>query len=192
MLKTVEVGILSLPEGRVDITDPCYKRSTWCRINALPVRIGNYRCFTDEYREPGEPEDIYPYTAGTCIIHEDFAERLADKDPNLVWLHYDNIGVDAGLAGYFPDKPDFSTYEWDAFCDLIHEAEKSNHAASINKYGFVSRTGYGDGGYPVEVLVEINDWEDKENEDAIIKDIRNNHRAVLGVRLTFMDPGETE
>lgn len=30
--------------SHVDITDPCYKRDVWCRMNDVPIREGLYTC----------------------------------------------------------------------------------------------------------------------------------------------------
>jgi hypothetical protein len=54
------------------------------------------------------------------------------------------IGVDAGLAGFFNDKPDYTDDEWSEFCDSIR-----NGNAWIRDEGFFSSSGYGDGCYPV-------------------------------------------
>lgn len=29
---------------RVDITDPCYDSDTWCRINNVKIKAGEYTC----------------------------------------------------------------------------------------------------------------------------------------------------
>lgn len=55
-----------------------------------------------------------------------------------------SIGVDAGLAGFFHNKPDYSDEEWSAFCDRISRGD-----AWLTEDGFYSSSGYGDGGYGV-------------------------------------------
>ena len=32
-VREIVVGNLDIPNGKVDITDPCYDRDVWCRIN---------------------------------------------------------------------------------------------------------------------------------------------------------------
>jgi hypothetical protein len=65
--------------------------------------------------------------------------------PNVKLMHpIGIIGVDAGLAGFFMNKPDYNDEEWDAFCESIHDGD-----AWIKDEGFFSSSGYGDGGYPV-------------------------------------------
>ena len=55
-----------------------------------------------------------------------------------------SIGVDAGLAGFFHNKPDYDDDAWSAFCDRIRHGD-----AWITGDGFYSSSGYGDGGYGV-------------------------------------------
>ena len=55
-----------------------------------------------------------------------------------------SIGVDAGLAGFFHSKPDYSDIEWSKFCDRVCRGD-----AWITENGFCSTSGYGDGGYGV-------------------------------------------
>lgn len=55
-----------------------------------------------------------------------------------------SIGVDAGLAGFFHNKPDYSDEEWGRFCDRVHNGD-----AWLTEDGFYSSSGYGDGCYGV-------------------------------------------
>lgn len=55
-----------------------------------------------------------------------------------------SIGVDAGLAGFFHNKPDYTDDEWTAFCDRVRHGD-----AWLIKDGFYSSSGYGDGCYGV-------------------------------------------
>ena len=63
------------------------------------------------------------------------------KDPEPFWELIGNIGVDAGMAGFFRDKPDYTDEEWYQF----------DHRKCYTglDYGVVSESGYGDGGYDV-------------------------------------------
>ena len=55
-----------------------------------------------------------------------------------------SIGVDAGLAGFFHNKPDYTDGEWAAFCDRVRHGD-----VWLTKDGFYSSSGYGDGCYGV-------------------------------------------
>lgn len=37
------VGSMTIGDS-VDITDPCYNRDVWCRLNDVSVTPGNYAC----------------------------------------------------------------------------------------------------------------------------------------------------
>ena len=58
-----------------------------------------------------------------------------------------SIGVDAGLAGFFNNKPDYNDAQWHAFCEQI-----LNGNAWITEDGFFTSSGYGDGSYPVKAF----------------------------------------
>lgn len=55
-----------------------------------------------------------------------------------------SIGVDAGLAGFFHNKPDYTDGEWAAFCERVRHGD-----VWLTKDGFYSSSGYGDGCYGV-------------------------------------------
>ena len=127
----------------VDITDPCYNRDVWCRINDFQIEPGEYSCFVS-YKDEG----LY----GTRVE----AIAIAKKKKHLIGAGKlelsGEIGVDAGMAGFFERKPDFTREEWGEFCDL---ADNTNVYYSPDREylckGFFSTSGYGDGGYPLYV-----------------------------------------
>ena len=55
-----------------------------------------------------------------------------------------SIGVDAGLAGFFHNKPDYIDEEWGRFCDRVRNGD-----TWLIEDGFYSSSGYGDGCYGV-------------------------------------------
>lgn len=136
------IGTLMLRD-KVEITDPCYDRGTWCQLR--------------ENCEPGE------YFGFVEISDEgEWGKRVASisiyKDDNKCSL--DNmecigtIGVDAGVAGFFRDKPDFHGDEWHQFmidagmfkANGVYDYDKKFYRVA---YGLFSDSGYGDGGYNV-------------------------------------------
>lgn len=54
------------------------------------------------------------------------------------------IGVDAGMAGFSHNKPDYSDDEWHGFCERTSSGD-----AWMTEDGFYSSSGYGDGEYGV-------------------------------------------
>lgn len=140
----------------VDITDPCYDRDTWCRMNGVKIKPGNYKCIA--WMRPD-----------TCTYE---GKKYDDTRVAIIGIYLDGnipyanemeeigeIGVDAGLAGFFNDKPDYNDEEWSAFCDSIHDGD-----AWIKDEGFFSSSGYGDGCYPVRAC--------KENGEIVALEIR--------------------
>ena len=157
------IGTMRL-DNRVDITDPCYDKGTWCRTTT--------EC------EPGE------YTGYVTISDEgEWGKRVAsigiykdDEVKDLDSMEYIcNIGVDAGLAGFFNDKPDFPDNKWMEFlkesgvfkADGEYDYSKKYYDCG---YGLFSESGYGDGGYDVYATPErdaflIEFIREEEDED---------------------------
>ena len=126
------VGTLLL-EDMVDITDPCYDKDVWCRMttNCQKGIYEGYVELSDEGDWGTRVKSLSIYKDGN-IVPVEIMERIGD------------ICVDAGLAGFFNNKPDFSDSEWEKFCADIE----------IGKYwnlydGIFSSSGYGDGCYNV-------------------------------------------
>lgn len=144
-------------ENYVDITDPCYDNDVWCRVT-VPCKAGEYICYFEK-KEDEIFEDC-ERIAKCAIIHSDYNDGLTQNPIDLHFVKNDNldvksyeIGVDAGLAGFFNNKPDFDDDEWSEFCDKI-----CNFKAAIfekdERSGFFTESGYGDGGYKVTCLFE--------------------------------------
>ena len=147
---TIELGT------KVDITDPCYNKDVWCRMTT--------DCEPGEYKGYVEMSD-----------EGDWGMRVSSVSifkGNKIWgieeMEYiGNIGVDAGLAGFFNNKPDFSDKEWYDLCNKV----ENGHAWNLYN-GIFSYSGYGDGGYNVYANEERNAFtivfiedEDEYDED---------------------------
>jgi len=132
----------------IDITDPCYDRNTWCRKNDVEIKPGKYDCFVTEVPETYTYDGKTETYQTTESIEIEFVEnRIAGGWGG--WEHFCEIGVDAGLAGFFENKPDYSREEWSEVCDTIRKAEMDGKKAYDIDCGFFSNTAYGDGEYPV-------------------------------------------
>ena len=144
---TIELGT------KVDITDPCYDNGTWCRMTT-DCEPGIYK----GYIEMSDEGDWGMRVATVSIFKGDKIWGIEEME------HIGSIGVDAGLAGFFNNKPDFDDDEWSEFCDAIREGN------AWNLYnGIFSLSGYGDGGYDVYANEERNAFTivfiDEEYED---------------------------
>lgn len=135
-------------DGTIQITDPCYDEGTWCRMS-LDVKPGKW-IFEAEKSEEGRIASIsMRYAkAKTPSVIETTGEIIGEM--------IGEIEVDAGLAGFFTDKPDFSDEEWYEFCDKLGRAQ-CWEAYFDGKFGFFSSSGWGDGSYPVVVSRDRND-----------------------------------
>ena len=127
-------------EGLIDITDPCYNKDVWCRMNAT-VKAGTYECRvwkqTEKYEYEGK-EHKYQIV-GIIGIYLD-----GIIPPQKQMEEIGSIGVDAGLAGFFMNKPDYTDEQWTEFCESICKGD-----AWIKDEGFFSSSGDGDGCYGV-------------------------------------------
>lgn len=139
-MRRKKIGVMDF-HGSVDITDPCYDRNVWCRMNDVKIKEGVYTCvvwrqtFKDEYEGK-------PYTDRRVGIIGIYLDGVIP--PQRSMKEIGSIGVDAGLAGFFHHKPDYDNENWSKFCDLISHGD-----AWLTKDGFFSTSGYGDGGYGV-------------------------------------------
>lgn len=120
----------------VDATDPCYKKDVWCRMNGIKIVPGEYECvawMSDEGEWGNRVAIIGIYLGGYV-------------PPKKQMWKIGSIGVDAGLAGFFENKPDYDNDQWEEFCQKVNKPE--DHAW-IFPEGFFSSSGYGDGAYDV-------------------------------------------
>ena len=171
LLRKKTKGYIHIPNGIVDITDPCYDKDTRCRINNIKVKLGTYRCrywmgaeleekdieetkslakeFNRDEEEMLEMErrDIQ----GRCFVIEIQLKGRAFQLNSPQWEEIGRIGVDAGLAGFFWNKPDFTDEKWSAFCDSL-DFDKSVWLRE--EMGFFCSSGYGDGYYSVYAIKE--------------------------------------
>ncbi len=147
------VGTLEIKNGVIDITDPCYDRDMWCRMNNVKVAPGKYICQVEAI------DNIYGHRIKAIRIYLDGYCPI-----NKEMKKIGSIGVDAGLAGFFiSPKKDYNDAEWQALCEWMWDKDKSSEWNKdednnyfITKEGFFSHSGYGDGVYDVRVA-KVND-----------------------------------
>lgn len=141
-MRRKKIGVMDF-HGSVDITDPCYDKDAIGRMNDVKIADGEYSCYiwrsTERYECDGETVTYHP--VGIIGIYKD-GEIPEQRSMNVIG----SVGVDAGLAGFFHNKPDYGDDEWDKFCERI---KGENNTGWIIEEGFYSSTGFGDGCYPV-------------------------------------------
>lgn len=181
------LGIREFTEN-VDVSDPCYSRDTWCRMNDVKIKAGRYLCGVWIGHDEGEIDGRhYPHKLiGAIGIYRNGKIPKPDEMEEL-----GEIGVDAGMAGFFRNgKHEFKEDdEWSAFCDMM-----SDNDALLTADGFFSTSGYGDGSYGVYAYrqdseitaLEIRFLESEENEMA-----RNNNNYESFKLRWMLDHGYT-
>lgn len=146
---------LSVPRGKIDLTDPCYDKKTWCRINDVQVKPGEYRC---SYLRGGSSWG--DRVASNLIVHEDYASDFFRYPEDFTAETLEGeVGVDAGMAGFFPNKPDEDDFYRNTILRDIDKIGKGEYNIGyLTDYGFWTESGYGDGGYDATV------WRNNEGE----------------------------
>lgn len=130
--KFEKIGVMDF-HGSVDITDPCYDRDVWCRMNDVKIKDGEYFCMVTYKEDPvfgGQRVGSIAISMDDILPAKKSMKKIGD------------ICVDAGLAAFFHNKPDYSLDEWLNFCD-----GKLGDKAWMRKDGFYSESDYGDGTY---------------------------------------------
>lgn len=126
-------GYKEFPD-KIDITDPCYDRNVWCRINNFQIPAGEYECYAQVLND----EETNGW--GERISRIGIRTGKPDEYKEVC-----SICVDAGLAGFFINKPDFTDEEW---MDFVHQLNWDKEVWTID-CGFFSSSGFGDGSYSV-------------------------------------------
>lgn len=133
-----KVGLIEFGD-RVDITDPCYDRDVWCRLNDIEIVPGEYCCIIWRPENPKDEWDVGRIFAITiCSMASDKQFDMDDAE------QIGEIGVDAGLAGFLDPKANYSKEEW---AELAQEFGGENVFLEDDR--FFCSSGYGDGCYPV-------------------------------------------
>lgn len=133
------VGTIKLG-NKVDITDPCYDKDVLCRMT-VDCEPGEYTGYVDIVDE----EEWGKRVNAISIFKNDENRGFEDME------RIGTIGVDAGMAGFFNNKPDFDDKEWSDFCNKTYDGEAWNFCN-----GIFSQSGYGDGEYEVFANEERN------------------------------------
>lgn len=169
-LKRHLVGQINIPDGVVDITDPCYDDDVWCRLNNIKVVPGTYNCYA--YMGVDRDWGNRCWIAQLVIADGPYDEIAEDRIcSGRSWRTIGSIGVDAGMAGFFNHKPNFNDKEWSEFCDnvLSNECEIHGYIDGFSEdkksnQGFWTDSGIGDGCYTVHAI--------RENRKIIALEIR--------------------
>ncbi len=158
----------------VDITDPGYDKDVWCRMNNVKIKPGIYNCYSYIGESKGWGKRVWI----NQIVIDDDEDSAATEEKIRIgrsWRTIGIIGVDAGLAGFFDDKPDFGYDKWDEFCEWMWDKNNCHNLEDVkesyirsfdDRDGFWTESGAGDGCYSVHA-------------------IRNNKRQIVALEIRF-------
>lgn len=157
---------LAIRDGKLDITDPCYDANVWCRMT-IDVLPGDYNCYAFRGTDPDWGNEVWILQIARCI-EADWDVTHNDNINFNALEEIGEIGVDAGLAGFFSHKPDYDGNTWTKFCDGLKNGNELVELTSDEFVfttpadndgivsGFWSYSGCGDGAYPVYAHKDTN------------------------------------
>ena len=163
------------------VTATGYDRGSGAEIH---VPVGRYNTFYEKVNE-GD----WGIRVSRCAIAQEGCDTWDVENAHRV--RTSSVGVDAGLCGFFVNKPDYDDAAWDEFCNMLTRMDKKYEKDTGHRYrnvyhtdeGFFTSSGYGDGEYNVYMLdmdgkvgVEIvfigddeeedeDDWEDEDEDE---------------------------
>ena len=147
--------------GPVTATDPSYDHDVLYAVRDIDIKPGKYSLVVyygkEYYKDENNKRRQYSLPYICAMYHE----SLTTID-RYNWRLIGSIGVDAGMAGFFQNKPDYNDEEWGEFCRKM----RGNYC--VMQEGFCTRSGIGDGEY--DVYATYND----ENE-------------IIGVEIRFCE-----
>ena len=147
-MRTVR-GEIEITSTKLDVTAPCYDASVWCRTQ-VDVTPGKY-LYMVQIRQDCNYKVITSLTI-----------RLKKAKGGVRFFReIGAIGVDAGLAGFFENKPDYDDEQWSRVCDKLLQAGhptilQTTKESAFGCNGVVVSSGYGDGAYPVYEIMGEN------------------------------------
>lgn len=127
----------------VMVTDPGYDRGEWYTSEQRLMEPGIYRLVVDL-----ESKRVRSST----LINEEYMGDLGDYADE----YEDYIGVDAGLAGFFLNKPNFDEQEdWVRFLEKYVWSDEERPYYKCD-WGLFTRTYDGDGSYKLYSIWDEN------------------------------------
>ena len=165
--------------SKVVVSDPCYTIGTWCQHKLTDVLPGEYHVDVQKSDEGGWGNRVSSLT----VTHKDYVGK------QLRYQEHGDIGVDSGQAGIFCessyrnddieiDTPEhdftlpFSDDSGDRWYEKMCKFTLSGLGWGSYETGVVTSSGYGDGGYPLEIIEEDG--------------------KIVGMRITYIFPDDEE
>ena len=169
----------------VRVSDPCYTDDVWCKTRLTDVYPGEYNVSVEKSDEGSWGNRVSRLT----VIHKGYIMECEDESN---WEEHSEIGVDSGQAGIFCESsyrndeivesittPEvdfvlpYNDSPGDAWYEKVCKFTLSNTQWGMYDTGVVTTSGYGDGGYPLDV-------------------VRNDDGEIVGMRITYIFPEDEE
>jgi hypothetical protein len=167
--------------NNVRVSDPCYDNDVWCKTQLTNVYPGEYNVSV----EKSDEGDWGNRVSRLSVIHKGYVMECEDESN---WEEHSEIGVDSVQAGIFCE----TSYRNDEIVESITTPEVDfvlpydvgagdKWYGKVCKFtltepqwglydtGVVTSSGFGDGGYPLDV-------------------VRNDDGEIVGMRITYIFP----
>lgn len=146
------------------VADPCYKDRHAKYVSTLDARHGLWHAFVQwvDTRALGVREKFL------LAFHEEFLTGVGVGIEGGAWTFENDVGVDSGQLGFYDTEAfrcdaDVLDYDWNETdeskrinvdCDwyTMNCDVTLGRNAGVIRGGCVSRSGFGDGGYPLHVV----------------------------------------
>ena len=105
-MRRKKIGVMDF-HGSVDITDPCYDKDVWCRMNDVKISDGEYTCNVWHHTDKGTYKDGTPYSyilVGAIGIYRN-GDIPRQKDMEKDGF-YSSSGYGDGCYGVYAYKQD--------------------------------------------------------------------------------------
>lgn len=144
-MRTIK-GEIEFKKNKIDVTDPCYDSDVWCRKEVF-ITPGMY-IYTVKIEQEQNHE----------IVSQVKIQLKNAKSTVRSFRVVGTIGVDAGLAGFFEEKPDYDDEAWKKVVDMVLACKgpaviKTDKQSAFGCNGIVVSSGFGDGVYCVREIV---------------------------------------
>jgi len=141
------LGILNLTSGKLMATDPCYNNDVWCKKELTSVKPGEWEVAVEILDEGEWGKRISKLSIKHINSTVDF-NKIEDNG---------SIGVDAGLAGFFENKPNYDDNAWSDICDYLFKLGSrtmliTTPDSPFKCNGVCVSSGYGDGDYALNII----------------------------------------
>jgi len=145
-----KVGKFITSSDVLRITDPCYKKGTWCSGTIENCEIGKWSAFLIDSDEGAWGARIAENIAIFGDISIEEAQKILDESNWIDSLI--DVGVDSGQAGIFDDSkyPEGEPGEYgdlNSFYGKCSNKTLGKVQGGVIDFGSVSSSGYGDGSY---------------------------------------------